>query len=93
MLTCREFLSELTDFLDESNSIDAALRQKLESHLSECPNCWVVCNTTKKTIQVYKGMEAQALPQDVHDRLLLALERKMNERSAEKLLTDHPTAG
>ena len=92
MLTCKEFLSELTDFLDESNSIDAGLRQKLESHLSGCPNCWVVCNTTKKTIQVYKGMQPQGLPQDVHDRLFLALERKMKERCKEKRPADHPTA-
>ena len=81
MLTCKEFLAELTDYLDACDSIDSALRQKLESHITECPNCWVVCDTTKKTIQVYKGMQAQTLPPDVQSRLLLALERKMSERS------------
>ena len=75
MLTCKEFLQELNDFLDET--ADVELRRQLESHITQCPNCWVVCDTTKKTIQVYKGMAAQVLPADVHARLIKALERKM----------------
>ncbi len=77
MTTCRQFLSELNDFLDPNEMIDAELRRKLESHLNECPNCWVVCDTTKKTIQIYKGMQPQVIPSDVHERLLKALEKKM----------------
>jgi hypothetical protein len=77
LLTCKEFLSELNDFLDENEKIDIDLRHKLESHISECPNCWVVCDTTKKTIQVYKGMQPQNIPSAVHERLLKALEKKM----------------
>lgn len=76
MLTCREFLAELNDYLDENEKIDVELRRKLESHITECPNCWVVCDTTKKTIQVYKGMHAQSIPEEVHARLIKALERR-----------------
>ena len=77
MLTCKEFLAELNDFLDENTK--AELRAKLERHLAECPNCWVVCDTTRKTIQVYKGMSgsACAIPEDVHTRLMAAVEKKM----------------
>ncbi len=75
MLTCKEFLSELSEFLDDQT--DADIRNKLERHVTECPNCWVICDTTKKTIQVYKGMEACEIPESVHDRLIAALERKM----------------
>jgi anti-sigma factor RsiW len=82
LLTCKEFLSELTDYLDEK--IDVELRSKLESHISECPNCWVVCDTTKKTIQVYKGMDACEIPAPVHDRLMAALEKKMAAMHSEK---------
>lgn len=74
MLTCKEFLQELTDYLDEKT--DAELRAKLERHITECPNCWVVCDTTKKTIQVFKGMQEYSIPQDVHSRLMAAVERK-----------------
>lgn len=75
MLTCKEFLQELNEYLDES--IDAELRRKLEAHINACPNCFVICDTTKKTVQVYKGMEAQVIPEDVHSRLMVAIERRM----------------
>jgi len=75
LLTCRDFLAELSDYLDER--IDAELRAKLERHITECPNCWVIADTTKKTIQIYKGMEAYPIPQEVESRLMKALEKKM----------------
>lgn len=75
MLTCKEFLSELTDYLDEKTRED--LRSKLESHLAQCPNCWVVCDTTRKTIQVFKGMKNCNIPEDIHSRLMAAVEKKM----------------
>ena len=75
MLTCKEFLQELNDYLDDT--VDIELRHRLETHITECPNCWVICDTTKKTIQVYKGMQPQVIPDDVHSRLMQALERKL----------------
>ena len=75
MLTCKQFLTELTDYLDEKTSVE--LHAKLERHITECPNCWVICDTTKKTIQVYKGMESCMIPEDVHARLMAAVERKI----------------
>ena len=74
MVTCKDFLRELSDFLDEST--DPATRADLEKHVSECVNCWVVFDTTKRTIQVYKGLEPQALPEEVHTRLVQAIEKK-----------------
>ena len=78
MLTCKQFLQELNDFLDETTRTE--IRAKLERHLAECPNCWVVCDTTRKTIQVYKGMQPQVLPSEVQTRLMKAVERKMAAR-------------
>jgi len=75
LLTCKDFLSELSDYLDET--IDAELRAKLEKHITECPNCWVIADTTRRTIKIYKGMEAHPVPEDVQSRLLQALEKKM----------------
>jgi len=75
LLTCKEFLDELTDFLDERT--EAEIRAKLEKHLTECPNCWVICDTTKKTISVYKGMKSCTIPEDVHSRLMAAVEKKI----------------
>ena len=75
MLTCKDFLRELSDYLDES--IDAQVRAKLEQHITECPNCWVIADTTRRTIRIYKGMEPYPVPPDVQERLMAALERKM----------------
>ena len=74
LLTCKDFLSELNEYFDETT--DAEIRRRVEEHVSECPNCFVVFDTTKKTLQIYKGMEPQPIPQDVHSRLMAALERK-----------------
>lgn len=80
MLTCKEFLSELTDYLDEQTTAD--IKAKLEKHITECPNCWVICDTTKRTIQVYKGMEACTIPEAVHAKLIAALDKKMAAKEA-----------
>jgi anti-sigma factor RsiW len=58
------------------DTVDMALRARLEAHITACPNCFVIFDTTKKTIRVFKGMEPQVIPQDVHDRLMRALEKK-----------------
>ncbi len=78
MLTCKQFLSELNGYLDEDATND--VKQELHKHISECPNCWVVVDTTKKTMQVYKGMEPQPVPEAISKRLMAALARKMNEK-------------
>ena len=61
MVTCKKFLEELNNFLD--SSLDPSLRSEIEKHLDQCPNCFVICDTTKKTINVYKGMKAKVLPE------------------------------
>lgn len=78
MVTCKQFLQELNDFLDPN--VDAVMKAHLNAHVSECPNCFVIVNTTERTLQVYKGMEPQSIPEDVEERLLRALERKMAAR-------------
>jgi len=79
MITCKDFLRELNDYLDET--ADPATKAELEQHINECPNCWVVCDTTKKTIQVYKGMDPQPLPSPVHERIMKAIQQKCGEKA------------
>ncbi len=78
MLTCKQFLQELNDFLDES--LDPELRREIERHVTECPNCFVVCDTTKRTLRVFKGMEPHPVPPEVQQRLLQAVQKKIAER-------------
>ncbi len=78
LLTCKDFLTELGDYLDET--VDARTRAHLEEHITECPNCWVVADTTKKTVKIFQGMEPYPIPADVESRLMAALEKKIAAR-------------
>lgn len=78
MLTCKQFLQELNDYLDET--LDPQTRAELQRHVNECPNCWVVCDTTQKTLKVFRGMDPKPIPQDIHNRLWTALEKKMRDK-------------
>jgi anti-sigma factor (TIGR02949 family) len=81
LLSCKQFLQELNEFLDEG--LDPAIRAELQRHVSECPNCWVVYNTTEKTLKVFKGMEAQPVPEQIRARLMEALERKFKAKGGQ----------
>jgi hypothetical protein len=78
LLTCKQFLQELNDYLDPNT--DADMKRRLETHVTQCPNCFVIVDTTQRTLQIYKGVEPQNVPEDVKVRLLKALERKMAAR-------------
>jgi predicted anti-sigma-YlaC factor YlaD len=79
-VTCSEFLKELTDYLDES--MDARTRAELEEHLNWCHNCYVICTTTKTTIQIYRNAEVYELPEDLRNRLETAILEKCKAKKA-----------
>jgi predicted anti-sigma-YlaC factor YlaD len=64
---CSEFLHELTNYLD--GVLDEPTKVELENHLSWCHNCYVVCDTTKKTIEIYRDSQLYELPEDLRSRL------------------------
>lgn len=71
-ITCQNFLEEMSDYID--GSLESELRISIEAHLAKCPNCWVVFDETRRTIQIFQSMECQELPKPVYERLLTALE-------------------
>lgn len=73
-MTCAEFLKELTDYLDDA--LDPKMRAELEDHLVWCHECFVVCDTTKKTIQIYRESKIYELPDDLRTRLHSAISSK-----------------
>ena len=77
MSSCKKIILELSDYLD--NELDPGLRQELEDHMCACPDCRVIIDTTRQTIQVYRGCEPYPLPQSLHDRLQQAI-RKYHEK-------------
>ena len=70
-MNCTDFLKELTDYLD--GAIDERTKAELDEHLAWCHDCFVVCNTTKKTIEIYRDSELYELPDDLRTRLHSAI--------------------
>jgi len=77
-VTCKEFLKELTDYLDDA--MDASTRAELEEHLQWCHNCFVVCDTTKKTIEIYRDQKVYELPDNLRTRLESAIMSKCRSK-------------
>jgi hypothetical protein len=68
---CKEFLNELNDYLD--GSLDPKLKAELQEHLQWCTNCYVVCNTTQKTIEIYRENKVYELPDTLRAKLQTAI--------------------
>ena len=78
-MNCKQTLTEISDFLD--GDLDPGLVEAIEKHLSACPDCKVVVDTTKKTIELFCGSEPMPLPQDVGERLQKVLDSKLKPPS------------
>ncbi len=70
-MTCTEFLAILDDLID--NSVAAETRLEVEQHMTKCSHCEVIFNTTRKTIQIYRGHEIYEMPENLRDRLHAAI--------------------
>ena len=77
-MKCSDFLHELTDYLD--GAIDAPTKAELEEHLAWCHNCYVVADTTKKTIEIYRDSKLYELPENLRSRLRTAIVAKCQSR-------------
>ncbi len=73
-ITCKTFLAEISDYID--GALADEMRVSIEAHLARCPDCWVVFDETKRTVQIFRSLKCQPLPKDVHQRLLSALEKR-----------------
>ena len=76
-MKCSEFLQELTSYLD--GVLDEKTKAELENHLRFCRNCYVVCDTTKKTIEIYRDSQLYELPDDLRSRLRSAIMTKCQQ--------------
>ncbi|HTV65869.1 MAG TPA: anti-sigma factor [Bryocella sp.] len=89
-MTCSDFLKELTDYLDDS--MDAQTRAELEDHLQWCHNCYVICNTTKRTIEIYRDSQLYELPDDLRTRLRSAILAKCHSHEGEEHPVTEPSS-
>lgn len=78
MIPCRKLLSELSNLLD--GGVDPQLRSELETHLRDCPDCWILYDTTRQTLLIFRGNEPYPMPEDVKSRLAEAVRAKVTQR-------------
>lgn len=77
-LNCSDVVRDLVDSLE--GELSPALVQQLEAHLCGCRDCYLVVDTTRKTIEVYRKSEPVPLPVEVKQRLQQALANKLDRR-------------
>jgi hypothetical protein len=79
MLTCKQFLEALNDFL--AGTVDPEERESLQRHIDQCPNCWVVVDTAARTVRAYgemgdKGPEGTTIEEALERALRQGVDRK-----------------
>lgn len=74
MITCRELVELLLDFLD--NELPEARRQHIEDHLQFCPPCLAYLETYKVTIQLTRRLPDVPPPPELLERLKAALQHQ-----------------
>jgi anti-sigma factor RsiW len=77
-MTCTDFLSQLTDYFD--GQISPELLEEVRAHLAGCSHCEVDLNTTRQTIEVYRGSEIYEISTELQDRLHTAIMAKCRAR-------------
>ena len=81
-MTCKDLLKELTDYLD--GTLDDRTRSELEDHLNWCHNCFVICNTTKMTVEIYRDSRLYELPDTLRTSLETAIFKKCRQKDKQK---------
>lgn len=71
--TCESLLGSLSDYID--GELGAELCREIEKHISECENCRIVVDTTRRTVDLVRASNRpeSGLPDDVRDRLFKRL--------------------
>jgi len=79
-MSCKMLLREVSNYLD--SDLDPALRRELEEHIARCPDCWVILDTTRKTVEIYQCCEPYPIPVALRNRLRDAIRKHCESSSA-----------
>jgi anti-sigma factor RsiW len=80
-VNCRGVVIEISEYLD--GALDPTLKAELEIHISNCKDCRLVVDTTRKTIEIFCNSDPVALPVDVKQRLHEALAKRLGRRPSQ----------
>ncbi len=78
---CQALKAQLSEFID--GELDDAVCQEIERHMEDCDNCRVVVDTLRKTIFLYRDAPSEAVPPEVHARLVKVLDLEQLKKKDE----------
>jgi anti-sigma factor RsiW len=77
-LNCKGVIREISNYID--GELDAVAKHELEHHLTECHDCTVVVDQTKKSIEILCDSQPIPLPVELSSRLHAALREKLGKK-------------
>ena len=82
MMTCKEVLESLPEFLDADLKADVV--DAMHKHIGVCSECRAEFDTLTMTIKLYRHYEIPEMPTSCHDRLVKVLElEKMRKKAGQ----------
>jgi len=79
---CKRMTSVFSDYLD--HRLRKQLCQRLEMHLTECPDCKMYFDTLKRTVTLYRTLEQEPLPKEAEKRLFATIKLAQNKGGKKK---------
>jgi hypothetical protein len=81
-MNCEELISYLSDYIDQN--LDEDIMEAAREHLRTCKNCYIVLDSTQKTIMLYRLQKAELrIPgqrqQKLFDEITAAFSRRTND--------------
>jgi len=68
MITCKDFITELGNLLDDD--IASGIREQLEVHLAHCNTCQVLYDSTRKTLRIVTESGSFEYPEPISEPLV-----------------------
>ena len=75
MISCDQFMAEFGDYLD--GDVAADIRRQLEEHLSHCRTCWVMYDSTRKTLRIVTDSSSFDLPETLSEPIVAKVMAKV----------------
>jgi hypothetical protein len=79
MSNCTKLLSELLGCLE--HEVDPGLRAEIEAHAARCPNCYVIIDSTRKSVQIFKDCGPYEVSAALHARIEQAVRLHVEKSS------------
>lgn len=75
MISCDQFMAEFGDYLD--GDVAADIRRRLEEHLSHCRACWVMYDSTRKTLRIVTDSSSFELTETLSEPIVAKVMAKV----------------